>query len=217
MNPNQYQLIDRNQYEDMLNQVKKFGSRPDRPEFESLLDDTGMIKEQYRIQDNLNTQYLDRMRDTALRDPGQASQLRQLQQQQLEQQGAQAQAQAQSSAAQQMNQMAMRGGLRSGAQERMAQNAANRGLQARQQMLAQGTQLDLADEQNRLKQLGALGQQEMARAQFGRQGDQFNIEKSLFDVLQKRAADMNAYNEEMRAWASERTAAATPSGGGGKK
>jgi len=213
----QYQLIDPQQYQDMMKDVKKYAGRPDRPEFESMLGPEGMIKEQYQLQNNLDPRYLEQMRQDGLRQPGEQSQWRKLMEQKVQGQAGQAMANAQGQTSNAMSNMAMKGGLRGGAAERMAGRGAQQALQAGQGVLGQRLGLDIADEQMRGQQLGALGQAEMGAAGFQRAGDQFNIQNSLNDVLQKRASDINAYNEEMRAWAAERTAASTPSSGGGKK
>lgn len=198
--------------------ASKYAGRPDRPEFTSMIDsETGLLGPQYQLGGELNTGALDRMRQDASRDPGQASMWRQLQQQKLEGQAGQAAAGAQAQTQNAMSNLAMRGGLRSGTAERLAGQGAQRAAQAQQKVLGQGLNLDVADEQNRLQQLGAVNQANLQQAQFQRAGDQFNIQGALNETLQRRAADINAFNEEMRAWAAERTAQATPSGGGGKK
>ena len=200
--------------------------RPDRPAWESMLGDDGLMKTPYQLgEGGLQTDYLGKMREQALRDPGEASQWRQLMGQRLDQQMAQrgdqlAQQQA-GQQAQAMNRLAMTGGLRGGAGERMGQQAATQGLLAQQRLAREGMGqrlgLDIQDEQNRLKGLSQLQAAELGTAGFRRGTQQYNIDKALQDVLQKRAADMSAYKEQMGAWGAEKTAAATPSGGGGKK
>lgn len=204
--------------------LKNIG-RPDRPAWESLLGQDGLMKEQYQLgAGGMQTGFLDRMRDQALRDPGQQSQWRQLAGQQLDQrQAAQGDQLARQQAGQQsqaMNRLAMTGGLRGGAGERMAGAGANNALLEQQRLARQGNQqrlgLDVQDEQNRLQGLSQLGNAEMQVGGFNRDTQKYNIDKALQDTLQKRASDLNFYNEDMRAWAAERTAQATPSGGGKK-
>lgn len=215
--PNQYSLISNSQYQNMMNSLNKYAGRPDRPAWESLLGSDGLMQQPYQLQNSFNTGALDQMRSDLLRQPGEQSQWRMLQGQQLERDAARAASQAQGAVSQGMNQLAMRGGLRSGAGERMASQGARNASLARQGVLGNRLRLDIADEQQRMQGLGALNQAEMGAAQNAQGVDKYNIDKALFDTMQKRYADMNAYNEEMRAWASEKTAQATPSGGGGKK
>lgn len=199
-------------------QAMKNVGRPDRPEWESLLGADGLMKEQYQIQNNLNTGFLDQMRQDNLRQPGEQSQWRQLMEQRVQNQAGQAAANVQSQAQNQMSNLAMLGGgLRAGSAERLANQAANRASTAQQGVLGQRLNLDIQDEQMRQQGLLNLGNAEMQTAQFGAGIQQQNIGNALNETLQKRAEAVNAYNEQMRAWAAEKTAAATPSSGGGKK
>lgn len=191
--------------------------RPIMPSLENLRDRSGQIKKQFRDTTQVDTRALDAMRADALRGAGTQSLWRQIMQQRLNQQAGQAAAAAQGQSNAAMNRLAMTGGLRGGASERLAEAGMQQGLLAQQNVLGRGIDLDVQDEQNRLSQLGAVNQASLAQANFERQGRQFNIQNSLNEVLQQRAAQMNAFNEAMRAWASEKTAQATPSGGGGKK
>jgi len=215
--PEGTKIMDQATYNQMMNDAKKNINRPDRPEFESLLGADGLIGKQYQVGGELNADYLNQMREDGLRKPGEQSQWRQLMEQKVQGQAGQAMANAQGQTANAMSNMAMKGGLSGGAAERMAGRGAQGALQAGQGVLGQRLGLDIQDEQMRQGQLQSLGNAEMGAATFNRQGNQFNIQNSLNDVLQNRASDINSYNEEMRAWAAERTAAATPSSGGGKK
>lgn len=199
-------------------QAMKNVGRPDRPEWESLLGSDGLMKEQYQIQNNLNQGFLDQMRADNLRQPGEQSRWRQLMEQNVQRQAGEAGANVQAQAANQMSNLAMLGGgLRAGSAERMANSAASRAARAQQGVLGQRLNLDVQDEQMRQQGLMNLGQAEMQTAQFDQGIQQQNIGNALNETLQKRAEAVNAYNEQMRAWAAERTAAATPSSGGGKK
>lgn len=195
----------------------QFGMMPQRPKFESQLGPGGMIREELQLEDTLNRDYLDKMRGDALRDPGTASTWRSLMDDKLTGQAARAGAGAQAQTQNVLSNLSMRGGLRGGTAERIAQSGAQNALQAQQNVFGRGIDLDIQDEQMRQQQLAGLGQAELQAAQFGRAGQQFNIQNSLNELLQQRAEQINAYNEQMRAWGAERTAAATPSGGGGKK
>ena len=120
-----------------------------------------------------------------------------------------------------MNRLAMNGGLRGGAGERMAGRLADQGLLAQQQnaRAANGQRLDISaqDEQNRLSNLANLGTAELQVAGHNRAGEQFNIGNTIADINARRQFDQNNYNQDMQAWAARKTAEATPSGGGGKK
>lgn len=184
--------------------------RPLRPKWESMIDpSTGLLREPYQLTDAYNTGALEQLREEGLRDPGEASRWRQLQDAQIANVGAQAQGQTQAA----MNQLAMRGGLRSGAAERLAGRGAQNALTAQQQA-RQGA--DIADERMRLQGLGSLNQAELQAAQQAQGIQGKNIDAALQDTLQKRYADLEAYKEQLRAWGSEKAAAATPSGGGKK-
>lgn len=213
---NQPNTITPDQYKEIMDQAKKGAGRPDRPEWDSLLGEDGLMQDQYQDQTQLDPRYLEQMRTDALRQPGEQSQWRQLMEQKVQGQAGQAMARGQGQSQAAMSNLAMRGGLRGGTAERMAQSGAQQGLQAGQGVLGQRLGLDIADEEMRGKQLGALGQAEMGASQFERGGNQYNVQTALNENLQKRAESVNAYNEQMRAWAAERTAQATPSGGGGK-
>lgn len=215
MNPGTY--IDANVWAQMQAQLNKSLGRPDRPEFQSQLGPGGLIREPYQLQDTLNRGYLEQMRTDALRQPGEQSQWRQLMEQNVQRQAGEAMARGQAQASNAMSNLAMRGGLRGGAAERLAAQGSQNALQAGQNVLGQRLQLDIQDEANRMQGLQNLGSAELQSAQFGQGTQQFNIQTSLNELLQQRANDINAYNEEMRAWAAERTARATPSGGGGGK
>lgn len=218
---NQQLIQQSKEYNDMLKRLnemnQKYSGKPDRPAWESLLDKDGTMKNVYELKNAYNQDALKQMRQEAMRDPGEASQWRQLQQEKLEQQAGKASSAAQGATAASLNQMAMRGGVGSGSMERLTAQGAQNALMAQQGVMGRGIDLDIQDESNRLQQLGAVNQANLAAGQNAQGIQQYNIDKALFETLQKRADNLNAYNEQMRAWAAERTAAATPSGGGGGK
>ena len=215
---NQYGLIDTSVYEQLLSNAQRNIGRPERPEFESLLGDDGLIAQPYQLQNDYNTGALDRLRTEFDRGAGEQSELRRLQGQQLSQESARAAAQAQSNTQTGLDQLATTGGLRSGAAERLAQRGIENTTRAQQGILGQRLGLDVQDEQNRIAGLGALNQAEQAAANNSQGIQQFNIGNSLNDITQGRAVDVNNYNEDIRAFAAQQTANATPSSsGGGKK
>jgi len=195
----------------------KMAGAPDRPAWESLLGKDGLMRGNLQIKDQLNRGYLDQMRSDNLRAPGEQSQWRGLMEQNVQRQAGDASANAQAQTANAMSNMAMFGGIGSGSAERMAGRGAQQAALAQQNVLGQRLNLDVQDEQMRQQGLMNLGNAEMGAAQYGTGIQQANIGNTLNENLQKRDESINAYNEQMRAWAAERTAAATPSSGGGKK
>lgn len=113
----------------------------------------------------------------------------------------------------------MRGGLSSGARERLAKTEMQGGNYATQGAYNTGNQnemnLKVQEEQDKLNTLKALPQAELAYGQQEQDANKFNIQNALNDILQKRAYDVGGYNEAMRAWAAGKTADAQS--GGGKK
>lgn len=170
----------------------------------------GLLTGDYRLQDAMAGQRvgLGLLQQEATRQgPSQWRQLEEARQADLlNRQGAGQLAQAQGG-------LAMRGGLRGGAGERMAAQIAQQNLLGRQ-----GTARDLAlaDEQRRMQAMQQLPGAELAESQYQTGISQYNIDKALQEQFQKRASDLAKYQEDMRAWASKETAAATPSSGGKK-
>lgn len=180
--------------------------KPIAPAFSSVLGRDGLLREPYQLGDGgYDPRAMDALRTEAFRQG--PSTWRTLQQ------GLQTDALAKNQAGQ-FNQgvtrMASTGGISTGARERMMQKSLEQGLTGRQNI---NSSLALADEENRQKTLQALPGQELQLAGFKQGTQQYNIDKALGDIFQKRAFDANAYNEQMRAWAAKETAKATPSSG----
>ncbi len=185
--------------------------RPLTPEWNSLGDPkTGLLQDQLLQKSQLDTRALEGLRENALRQPGQMSKWGQMALSQAQNQNARMGA---SQLTQAQNQLAMQGGLRGGSRERLAQQGTQNQLLGNQRALG-GIQMQ--DEQNRLQGLQNLASQELGAAQYqsGLQGQ--NIERTLNEVFQGRAAQQLQFGEAMKAWAAERTAAATPRSGGKK-
>ena len=190
--------------------------RPADMTFDSQLQSNGQLKDSLQQKSNLNTGYLDQMRQDNLRQPGQASAWRNLIDQKITNQAGQQNAALGQQQARQLDNIAMRGGASRGAAERMAQAGVGQGLAAQQNIFGKRLQADLADEQNRQSGLANLGNAEMGAAKYQSAIDQNNLAAGNQERFQQRAFNTNMYNQKMKAWASERTAAATPSGGGKK-
>ncbi len=180
------------------------GMQPQMAPFQSQRNPDGTIKDVYKTQDTYDPRAINQIRQDALRTPGQLSKWGQMAQSQagnqIAKQGAGQLATAQSN-------LAMQGGLRTGARERLANNAAQSGLMAKQNAYGQ---IAMQDEQNRISQLGNLANQEMGLANYQTGLQNTNIGRATTDVGQERLYDMNKYNEAMRAWAAMNTANAMP-------
>jgi len=110
------------------------------------------------------------------------------------------------------------GGLGGGARERLAAGGAKNLLMANQDINRQGLMGRMGiGEQDIAMKNDLLGKFATGEAQ----AQQGNIGLLTGDIANKQAFDINRYNEQMRAWAANKSAnaqaAAANSGGGGKK
>lgn len=180
--------------------------RPIMPEFQTIADpSTGLLKSQYQLQNNLNTDALNQLQSEAMRPAGQMSKWGQMALAQAQDQNA---AQAAGQTAQARNNLAMSGGLRTGARERLAGMGANSQLMGNQAALRN---VQTQDEQNRMNLLQQMPAMQQQAAQYGSDIQNKNIGNTLNELLQSRLATQNQYNEAMKGWAAINTAAATPS------
>lgn len=191
-------------------QVAKFNaSKPQIAKWDDMRDPSGLLKAPYQLADPTKDSRvgLGLLQAEATREgPSAWRTLEEAQQaDQLARQSAGQLAQGQS-------QLAMRGGLRSGAGERMASNMAAQNLLGRQNISRMGA---MGDEQRRMQAMQNLPAAELQEATFQRGTQQYNIDNALREQYQKRIKEAKDYEEQMRAWGAERTAAATPSSGGG--
>lgn len=125
----------------------------------------------------------------------------------------QAKTAANSNEAQADDQLAMSGGLSSGARERVAEGGATNSMQAIQDLTRQGNINDLQigenDEQNRISQLGSLpGMENQAIAPL------FQKASILTNAQEQEQGALNNYNQnlydqQMSAWAANQQAIAT--------
>ena len=204
-----------------------------RPEYQGVTDANGQLKSQFQYTPgtaslNFNSAALDRMNQEAARGPGEDSQWRKLQQQNINRQAADVNANLARQQEAALDQQAMRGGISSGAAERMAQNSVGQALKAQQNVYGMGLQADMTDEQNRLNAINAANQANMNFSQMQLGADQFNtqlqnqaqqrnIDLLTKDVGARQDFDMAKYKEDMGVEAAKRTAAAAPKSSGGKK
>lgn len=124
---------------------------------------------------------------------------------------------ARSSANQAMTDLAMRGGLSSGARERATQNAAKNLLSMSQDVGRQGNinrlNIGVQDEQQKMGALSQLPGQELAMEQQWGQAAQTDQQRLLEENRQRNSYNQNTYQQQMQAWAAERQAQATENAG----
>lgn len=183
--------------------------RPLAPGFQTVGDaNTGLLRSEYNLTNNLNTQVLDQARQETLRQPGQMSRWGQMALSQAQNQNAAAMA-GQTQQAQ--NQLAMQGGLRGGARERLASQGMQQQLRGNQQTFGN---IQMQDEQNRQKWMQMLPGMELQTAQYGAGIQDKNIGRALGEINTGRGMQQQQYNEAMRAWGADKTAQAARAAGG---
>lgn len=115
--------------------------------------------------------------------------------------------------------LAMQGGLRSGAAERIQSAANKNAMDTSQNIATQGmanrSQIGINDEQNRITQLGMLPQMQQNQAEFQRQGQEFDINNMLKENQNYNAYNLGLYNTNMGGWAAGKQANATMKSGQG--
>lgn len=207
---------------------------PIRPEFYSLLDpETGRLLQEYvlengQIDPEKLADYQAFRKEATRTGPSEWAKLMQAQQAIAKDSAMdEAARQAGSSQALAQSQLAMRGGLSSGARERVARDAANNLLGKRQEigrgMNASNLQMLTEDEKNRMGLFERLpgmevGIQEFNIGQKSKQ-DQYNISNALEEKRARDTQDLAVYQEQLKKYGADRQAAATAqsnSGGGGK-
>jgi hypothetical protein len=180
------------------------GARPELAPFESARNADGTIKSVYQATDQYDPRAINAMRDTALRDPGTQSRWAMLAGNNAANQIGQQQASGLAGA---QNNLAMQGGLRTGARERLQNNNMVGGLQNKQNAY---NQIAMQDEQNRLNSQNQLAGQEASLANYKTGIQNTNTGYALNDITQQRGYDMGKYSEAMKAWAAQNTANAMP-------
>jgi hypothetical protein len=176
---------------------------------------------------NLDKRGLDQFRNEALRTGPSQWASKAGEQQNLEEMQAREHAgrQAKSGSAGAMSDLAMRGGLTGGARERVAKSGARNYLDVTQDTARQGSQnrlqIGVNDEQNRIQQLGMLPgmetqalQPDFQKAQMLNQSKEFDVNAMMQEAQNRNIFTGNAYNQQMKGWAAEKTAKATADSGG---
>ena len=177
--------------------------RPLAPEFQTVGNkDTGLLRDEYNLQNNLNTQVLDQARQEALRDPGTMSRWGQLALTQAQNQNA---AQNAGQLQQAQNQLAMQGGLRTGARERLASQGMQQQLRGNQAALGN---IQMQDELNRQKWMQMMPGMELQAAQYDTTIQDRNIGRALDELRQGRDFDKYRYGQAMAAWGADKSSEA---------
>lgn len=170
-------------------------------EFSSLGDpSTGLLRSPYNLQSQLHTGAMTQLRNEALRDPNTMSKWGQLALAQGQNQSALQNAGAMNQA---RNQMAMQGGIRSGARERLAKSGLQNTLAQNQNVWSN---IALQDEKNRQQQLQNLPGMELQQANYLTGLQDKNIGRAIGEVNTGRAMQQQQFNEAMRAWGAGKTA-----------
>lgn len=201
-----------------------------RPEVTSLLGANGMLKDQYRLNAGAdvtaNTQAIEELRKRGLsQGPSEYANIL-MGKQALEEQNAlgksaQASRSASSSA---FSDLARKGGLSSGARERLASMGQQSEARGTQDVLRGGMtdrlNITAGDEQQKLGILQNLPQMELGYADLGLKNrdyktnvDKLNIAGALQEVGRQDTAKFSDYAERMKAYGAEKTAQAQANAG----
>ena len=176
------------------------GGKPLGTEFVTVGNsDTGMLQNQYNLYPQMDMRTVDAGRTEALRDPATMSRWGQMALSQAQNQNAAMMSGQQQQA---QNQLAMQGGLRTGARERLASQGMQQQLRGNQAALG-GVQMQ--DEANRQKWLQTSPGNELQAAQYNTNLQDKNISRALTEVNVGRSMQQNQFNEAMRAWAAEQS------------
>lgn len=203
--------------------------QPGMPGFQNIWDESQSLypfMEQQTSGINLNRDGLNKLRSEALRTgPSQWANLRE-QSQRLDQKNAMEgmKQDTASELATQRAQLAMRGGLSGGARERLAQSAIPASIQMQQGQRQQGQMarlgIGIQDEQNRMNQLQSLPglelsalQPDLEKAKLLTGAKEFDTQARAKNTTARNQYEMDKYNQQMQAWASNRTAQATENSG----
>jgi hypothetical protein len=217
------------EYSQYFNPIVTFGGQPVRPNYQPAFDPYTMSMfpwAQGAVPGETDKQGINKYREEALRSgpsawAGLSNQKQDMEgeraREKLAGETASRQADAESA-------LAMRGGLDSGARERLASSGMKDYLSGSQGIAQQGMtnklQVSLNDEQNRISQLGALPgmentarQGDFQRAAMLGQAKEGDIRNQMNDNLGRNAFNMAGYDAAMRSWAANQQANATANSG----
>lgn len=207
----------------------------ERPTYEGIRNAQGNLDSRYTLGKDADVTIDSRAQD-AIRSKGLATgdspwAMMQLQKNQMDAQNQKQNlaTQGASSAAMARNNMAMRGGLSSGARERIGQNAIQAQMMGQQQvgrdMNAQNLNIRSQDEAMKTDALKTTMQADSANANMALQNRDYrgnvdlqNRNAAMMDVDAKRTFDLSVYKDKMAAYGASKSAdAQRAAGGGGKK
>lgn len=180
--------------------------KPEYPGFKSMVDpSTGFLDPKYQLKNDLDTQALDKIQEQALSEgPSKWAQM-------AEAKGkSDAAAQSQGAIADAASRLSMKGGLSSGAQERLAMGGAANALKAQQDV---GANIGLQDEQMKQAALASLPGMQIQKSQFGQGVNQYNIGNVLSQNQAEQNAALERYKNDMAAYGAKKSALATAMGG----
>lgn len=213
-----------------------YGGMPQRPQFTSWIDPkTGQLDRRYSLGESTegamkgvkaDTRGADAIRERATATGPSAWALMMEQKQGLGEAQRRDQATREMAAANATarGQLAARGGLSSGARERLARGGARDMVMAGQETARQGMldrmNIGIQDQGQKDRFLGMMPgieqqqfQNEMEKAKIGQSARQWDIANTLKEKYAQDAHNMDAYTEQMKAWAANRQATATENAG----
>ena len=211
------------------------GPRPDRPAFNSMIGDGDLLRKDLQLTDRgpitQDKQVLNQLRDQALAGPGQSAwEKLALEKQKLDESGLREKAVGTSGQANATARsgLSMRGGLDSGARERLALSGQKDLMGQMQEVGATGAKaradIGLNAENQRQSLMQAMPGMELAsiapdqaNRQYSTEVQKYNIDQGINEKRAKDMADLAAYQEQMKAWGAAGTANAMSSAQSGKK
>lgn len=191
----------------------------DRPQFGSILNDAGILQDQYRLNRQLDTRGLDAFRERALNTGESAWARMARQQQEMQRQGSleAADAQTAGASAQARSSLASRGGLSGGAQLALARSGMRDLMNSKQginrQAMTNDMNIGIEDEKQRLAALQALPGMENQAFATQLDQDKYNMQNTLQQITDKRNFELDAWKQKMQVLASNRQAEATENAG----
>jgi hypothetical protein len=191
----------------------------ERPEFGSILNESGQLGDGYKLNRQLDSRGLDAFRDRAL-STGESPWAAMMKgQQEMQRQSAMesADAQAASGAAQARSSLASRGGLSGGAQLALARSGARDLMNSKQginrQAMTNNMNVGIEDEKQRMAALQALPGMENQSFSTLLDKDKYNMTNTLQQISDKRTYDLDAWKKRMEVMAAGKQADATQNAG----
>ena len=193
----------------------------ERPEFGSILNESGQLGDGYKLNRQLDSRGLDAFRDRALStgESPWAAMMKGQQEMQRQNSMESADAQSASGAAQARSSLAARGGLSGGAQLSLARSGARDLMNAKQginrQAMTNNMNVGIEDEKQRMAALQALPGMENQSFSTLLDQDKYNMTNTLQQVTDKRNFELDAWKKRMEVIAAGKQADATEKAGKG--